>query len=146
MKYPTFAAAAALAGALSVAAFGSAAPARATAYSGAPVSYVAAFSPMFGPSGVPFAGSMQLVIRHGLINGTYEGTSIRPDRLNNAFTQVTGTVDGGHVRFTVGTDLAFDGSLAKDGSMDGMATVRGTLYRFQARPGVAAMSPDSSGL
>ncbi|MGA8475029.1 MAG: hypothetical protein WB681_08185 [Candidatus Cybelea sp.] len=102
--------------------------------------YVAAFTPEFGPSGVPYVGRMQLVVRDGTIDGTYTGISARPDFLTNRISQVTGTVNSGdgYVQLNVGNALAFRGTMDADGTISGTATYRGRLYEFVAKPGSPA--------
>jgi hypothetical protein len=121
---------------------GSATPALAVTNTGiaAATSYVAAFAPIFGPSRVPYAGTMRLAIDDGRITGTYVGMSVRPDRLNDHVSPVTGTVNAsdGHVQFYVGNALSVMGTLAADGGISGTATYDGRLYDFAAEPGSPA--------
>jgi len=99
--------------------------------------YVAAFTPTFGNSGVPYAGTMQLLIHDGSVEGTYTGISVRPDRLNDRITPVTGTVNmnDGYVQLLIGNSLSFRGTIDADGTMSGTATYYGRLYDFTAKPG-----------
>lgn len=99
--------------------------------------YVAAFSPAFGPMTVPYLGSMQLVMADGTIEGTYTGTSARPDILTNRIEPVIGTINqnDGYVQFHVGDLLAFRGTMDSDGTISGTATYNGRLYDFVASPG-----------
>ncbi len=99
--------------------------------------YVAAFAPLFGMNAAPHAGTMQLVFDGQNISGTYTGTSVTPDPLDDRMVAVSGTVDptDGAVQLQVGGALWFTGSLAADGSMSGTANYDGRLYEFVAKPG-----------
>jgi hypothetical protein len=99
--------------------------------------YVAAFTPTFGPSGVPYAGTMQLLFHEGTVEGTYTGTSVRPDRLNDRIIPVTGTVstDNGYVQLFIGNALSFRGTMDANGTLSGTATYNERLYDFTAKPG-----------
>lgn len=102
----------------------------------APAPYVAAFTPTFGFSGVPYAGTMQLIVRDGRINGEYTGISTRPDPLNDRTTPVIGTLAGdGHVQLYVGHALSVNGTMYADGTISGTAAYDGRLYDFMAKPG-----------
>jgi hypothetical protein len=98
--------------------------------------YVAAFAPVFGISGVPHTGNMQLFVHGGTISGTYTGTSVAPDPLDERIVPVTGSIsrDDGHVQLYIGM-LSLQGTMANDGTISGTATYRGRLYEFMARPG-----------
>jgi hypothetical protein len=74
--------------------------------------YVAAFTPTFGPSGVPYAGTMQLLIHEGTVEGTYTGISVRPDRFDDRIVPVTGTVSTNdrYVQLFIGNSLSFRGT------------------------------------
>jgi hypothetical protein len=117
------------------------APALAVTNAGVPASatpYVAAFTPTFGAQGVPYAGTMQLVIQNGTVSGTYTGISVRPDRLNNRIVPIVGTVSdaNGAMQFHVGGALWFNGTMYADGTISGTATYYGRFYDFLAKPGV----------
>lgn len=101
-----------------------------------PRPYAAAFTTAFSPSGVPYAGDMRLLVREGRITGTYTGTSVRPDFLNDRIEPVVGTVDpsDGHVQFDVGNALTFNGTMYSDGTISGTADYRGGFYDFMAKP------------
>lgn len=104
--------------------------------SGLPVPYVAAFAPVFGASGLPHAGTMQLLLRDSTISGSYTGISERPDRFNNRIEPVVGTLgDDGYVQLSIGNALSFRGTMAPDGTIAGTATYDGRLYEFTAEPG-----------
>ena len=118
---------------------GPAAPALAVTNDGGelPTSYVAAFAPVFGASGIPHSGTMQLVVHDGTITGTYTGTSVAPDYLDNRIVPVSGTVsdDDGHVALFIGGALSLQGTMTPDGTITGTADYRGRLYEFEAAPG-----------
>lgn len=99
--------------------------------------YVAAFAPIFGSSGVPHSGTMRLVVHDGAISGTYSGTSVSPDYLNDRIVPVTGSVSeaNGYVQLFIGGALSLRGTMADDGTITGTATYNGRLYEFMARPG-----------
>jgi hypothetical protein len=100
--------------------------------------YVAAFTPTFGIQGVPYAGTMQLVVQNGIVSGTYTGISVRPDRLNDRIVPIVGTVSdsNGQMQFHVGGALWFNGTMYADGTISGTATYYGRFYDFLAKPGV----------
>jgi len=101
-----------------------------------PTPYVAAFSAAFAPSGIPYSGDMRLVVRDGRVSGTYTGTSVRPDFLNDRIEPVVGTLDrnDGHVQFDVGNAMSFTGTMYADGTISGTADYRGRFYDFMAKP------------
>jgi hypothetical protein len=119
--------------------FGSAIPSMATTNStpAIPTPYVAAFTPAFGLTSMPYAGQMQLTISDGTVTGTYTGISVRPDPLNNRITPVTGTVSSdGHVQFYIGNAMSFTGEVYADGTISGSADYRGQIWDFMAKPGM----------
>jgi hypothetical protein len=99
--------------------------------------YVAAFSPAFGPPGVPYVGKMLLILHDGTIAGSYTGISARPDPLSNRIESVTGSINesDGYVQLNVGNALALTGTMAADGTITGTARYNGGLYDFVAKPG-----------
>jgi hypothetical protein len=118
---------------------GSTTPAMATTNStpAIPTPYVAAFTPAFGLTSMPYAGQMQLTINDGTVTGTYTGISVRPDPLNDRITPVTGTVSSdGHVQFYIGNAISFTGEVYADGTISGSADYRGQIWDFMAKPGV----------
>lgn len=127
-----------LAAALAIAA-GAAMPALAVTNGATPAAtpYVAAFAPLFGTSGVPHSGTMRLVVQDGTISGTYSGTSVSPDYLDNRIVPVTGSVSDadGYVALSIGGTLSLHGTMAGDGTITGTATYDGRLYEFMASPG-----------
>jgi hypothetical protein len=103
---------------------------------GLPVPYVAAFAPVFGPSAVPHAGTMRLLVQGNTISGSYTGISVRPDRFNDRIEPVVGTLaDDGYVQLSIGNALSLRGTMAQDGTIAGTATYDGRLYEFTAEPG-----------
>ena len=104
--------------------------------------YVAAFDSAFGPSSVPYAGTMDLIVRNGTLSGTYTGISSRPDPLYGQIAPIIGTIDpdDGHVQFTIGNRLSFQGTMYSDGVISGTASYQGALYDFMAKPGAPGRS------
>jgi hypothetical protein len=98
--------------------------------------YVAAFAPVIG-SAIPHTGDMALFVHDGTITGTYTGTSVAPDPLDNRMVSVTGTVNpsDGHVQLYIGGALSLQGTMNADGTITGTASYFGRLYEFQASPG-----------
>ena len=97
--------------------------------------YVAAFAPLFGTDGFPRSGTMRLVIRDGTISGTYSGTSVGPDYLNDRFLPVTGSVSqNDYVQLYIGGAGTLRGSIAANGTISGTLTEGGRLYEFMAAP------------
>ncbi len=98
--------------------------------------YVAAFAPVIG-SAIPHTGDMALFVHNGTITGTYTGTSVAPDPLNDRMVSVTGSISptDGHVQLYIGGALSLQGSMNADGSITGTASYLGGLYEFEARPG-----------
>lgn len=121
---------------------GSAAPALAVTNDTGelPTPYVAAFAPIFGISGVPHSGTMQLVVHDGTISGTYTGTSVAPDSLDDRIVPVSGSVsdDDGHVQLFIGGALSLQGTMTHDGTITGTANYGGRLYEFEAQPSRAS--------
>ena len=79
---------------------------------------------------------MRLVVHDGVISGTYSGTSVSPDYLNNRIVPVTGSVseENGYVQLFIGGAFSLRGTMADDGTITGTATYNGRLYEFMARP------------
>jgi hypothetical protein len=118
---------------------GSAIPAIATTNStpAIPTPYVAAFTPAFGLTGMPYVGQMQLTIGDGTVTGTYTGISVRPDPLNGHISPVTGTVSpDGHMQFYVGNSMSFIGEVYADGTISGSTNYRGSIWDFTTKPGM----------
>ncbi len=97
--------------------------------------YVAAYQPTFGPSRVPYSGSLKLKFDHGIISGTYTSESVRPDPLYGRIVAVSGGVSEGHVTLNLQAPGGFTvrGTLSGDGEISGTATIRGSFYNFLAK-------------
>jgi hypothetical protein len=102
-----------------------------------PTQYVAAFAPVFGGYAMPHTGTMSLAINDGTITGTYTGTSVAPDNLDDRIVPVTGTVNpsDGYVQLIIGGMLTLRGTMAADGTITGTADEHGKLFDFAAAPG-----------
>ncbi len=125
-------------GLIAAAAFAAAATPMAGAVAGkGPVwsaHYVAAFAPKFGKAAVPYTGDLDLTFNHGVIAGTYRGTSARPDPYRGKTTSVTGGMSHGLIHLRIGAIAMTNGTIAKNGDIDGTATWGGKLFTFVARP------------
>jgi hypothetical protein len=97
--------------------------------------YVAAYQPTFGTSGVPYSGTLKLKFDHGIISGTYTAESVRPDPLYGRTVSVSGGVSEGRVTLNVQAPGGFTvrGTLSGDGEISGTATIRGSFYNFLAK-------------
>ena len=97
--------------------------------------YVAAYQPTFGTTRVPNSGIMQLNFNHGIISGTYESTSVRPDPLSGRRILVSGNTSGGHITLILQAAGGFTvrGTIAGDGEISGTATINGNFNSFLAR-------------
>lgn len=97
--------------------------------------YVAAYQPTFGPTSVPHSGIMKLRFNNGIVSGTYESTSVRPDPLYGRTISVSGNVSEGQITLILQTFGGFTvrGTLAGDGEISGTATINGHFYSFLAR-------------
>jgi hypothetical protein len=99
--------------------------------------YVAAYQPQFGnPGAVPYSGIMKLDFKNGIISGTYESESVRPDPLSGRIVNVTGTIGtDNHVslRFTASTFTLSNGTIDAHGTIRGTADYQGRLYNFMAK-------------
>jgi len=117
------------------------APALAVTNEGAQAAtpYVAAFAPVFAVNGFPHTGVMQIAVNDGSISGTYSGTSVGPDFLNDRIVPVSGTISptDGYVQLFIGGALSLRGTMAGNGTISGTATYRGHLYEFLAQPETA---------
>lgn len=96
--------------------------------------YIAAYNPLWH-GGVPYSGEMKLKFNHGIVSGTYTGTSTRPDPMYGRIVNVTGTVSHGNVYLDVGgmSGYTVRGTLEGDGTISGTATKSGKQYRFLAK-------------
>ena len=97
--------------------------------------YVAAYQPTFGPSRVPYSGTLNLKFDHGIVSGTYTSESVRPDPLYGRTIAVSGGVSKGQVTLNLNAMGGFTvrGTLSGDGEISGTATIRGSFYSFLAK-------------
>lgn len=97
--------------------------------------YVAAFQPTFGRQSVPYSGIMALKFNHGIISGTYNSTSVRPDPLRGRIVPVTGNVSHGNITLILQASGGFTvrGTLDDNATISGTATIRGSFYSFLAK-------------
>lgn len=95
--------------------------------------YVAAYQPIFGSKGVPYSGEMKLKFNHGIISGTYQSTSVRPDPMQGRIISVSGTASKGNVMLYVGSLNVRNGEIESDGTITGTAHYQGKLWEFMAK-------------
>lgn len=95
--------------------------------------YVAAFQPQLGSQGVPYSGIMKLNFNHGIVSGTYESTSVRPDPMYGRIINVTGTLSKGSMILHIASLTILNGSMAQNGTISGTATWQGRLWNFLAK-------------
>ncbi len=97
--------------------------------------YVAAYQPTFGPSRVPYSGTLKLKFDRGIISGTYTSESVRPDPLYGRTIAVSGGVSKGQVTLDLNAMGGFTvrGTLSGNGEISGTATIRGSFYSFLAK-------------
>jgi hypothetical protein len=97
--------------------------------------YVAAYQPQFGNTGaVPYSGIMKLKFNHGVISGTYESQSVRPDPLSNRIVNVTGTIGkDNHVSLRFASFSMLGGTIGASGTIKGTGNWNGHLYNFLAK-------------
>jgi hypothetical protein len=97
--------------------------------------YVAAYTPTFGPNRVPFSGTLKLNFNHGIISGTYVANSVRPDPLNGRTTLVSGGVSHGqiHLIFQAPANFTVRGTLAENAEISGTATINRRFFSFLAK-------------
>lgn len=95
--------------------------------------YVAAFQPQFGTQGVPYSGIMKVSVNHGIISGTYESTSSRPDPMYGRIINITGTISQGSVILHIASLTILNGTIDHKGTISGTATWQGRLWNFLAK-------------
>jgi hypothetical protein len=97
--------------------------------------YVAAFSPSFGPSRVPYSGTMNLKFNQGIVSGTYVSDSVRPDPLRGRTVPLSGNVSEGRITliFQSPANFTMRGTIAGDGEISGSGTIRGSSYNLLAK-------------
>ena len=98
------------------------------------VPYVIAFRPLNSQQH-PYLGQMHLNFNNGIISGTYTDISNRPGGpfANVHNTAVSGNVSSSHVTLII-RQVTFRGSMNGE-KMSGSATIRGSLYSFEAHQG-----------
>jgi hypothetical protein len=112
-------------------------PALAVTQSGTdlPTTYFAAFAPLFGMSDIPRSGVMSILVHDGTISGTYSGTSVGPDYLDNRRVPVTGSVsENDYVQLFIGGAITLRGTIHPNGEISGTLSENGRLYEFAAAP------------
>ena len=95
--------------------------------------YVAAFQPTLGSQGVPYSGIMKLKFNHGIISGTYDSTSVRPDPMYGRIINVTGTASRGVVSLHIASLSMMSGRIDNNGTISGTASWQGILWNFLAK-------------
>ncbi len=98
------------------------------------VPYVIGFHPM-NSSQHPYLGQMHLNFNNGIISGTYTDISIKPGSpfANAQNLAVSGGLSGSHVTLNI-RQVTFRGTVSGE-KMSGSATIRGTIYVFEAQQG-----------
>jgi hypothetical protein len=96
--------------------------------------YVAAYQSTFGTQGPPYTGDLKLTFNHGIITGTYTSISARPDPYYGRIIQVTGGVKGGAINLRIGSISLPNGTIEKNGTIQGTANWNGKLFNFMAKP------------
>ena len=109
-------------------------PARAVVMHGSTweATFVAAFTPSFGPSRVPYSGTMNLKFNQGIITGTYISDSVRPDPLRGRRVPMSGNVSKGQITliFQSPANFTMRGTIADNGEISGSGTIRGSHYNI----------------
>lgn len=97
--------------------------------------YVAAFTPSFGASRVPYSGTMNLRFNQGVVSGTYVSDSVRPDPLRGRRVPVSGNSSQGRVTliFQSPANFTIRGTIAGDGTISGSGSIRGSSYNMLAK-------------
>ena len=98
------------------------------------VAYVIGFHPLHS-STQPYLGQMHLNFADGIISGTYTDISIKPGSpfANAHNLSVSGGASSDHVTLVI-RNVTFRGTMTGQ-KMSGSATIRGTIYQFEAHPG-----------
>jgi hypothetical protein len=96
--------------------------------------YVAAYQSTFGTQGPPYTGDLKLNFNHGIITGTYTSISARPDPYYGRIIQVTGGVKGSGINLRIGSISLPNGTIEKNGTIQGTANWNGKLFNFMAKP------------
>lgn len=112
-------------------------PARAVVMQGHTwaATYVAAFTPSFGASRVPYSGTMTLKYNQGILSGTYVSDSVRPDPLRGRRVPLSGNVSQGRITliFQSPANFTMRGTIASDGKISGSGSIRGSSYNMLAK-------------
>ena len=97
--------------------------------------YVAAFQPTFGPSRVPYSGTMNLKFNQGIVSGTYVADSVRPDPLYGRTVAVSGKVSEGRITliFQSPGNLPCAARSRATARSPATASIRGTIYSLLAK-------------
>lgn len=97
--------------------------------------YVAAFTPSFGASRVPYSGTMNLKVSQGIVSGTYVSDSVRPDPLRGRRVPLSGNISGGRITliFQSPANFTIRGTIAGDGKISGSGSIRGSSYNMLAK-------------
>lgn len=98
------------------------------------VPYVIAFRPL-NSNQQPYLGQMHLNFNDGIISGKYTDISIRPGSpfANAHNIAVSGGVSSNHLTLLI-RQITFRGTMNGE-RMSGSATVRGSIYTFEAHQG-----------
>ena len=98
------------------------------------VAYVIGFQPLHS-STQPYLGQMHLNFANGIVSGTYTDISIKPGSpfANAHNLSLSGGVSSDHVTLII-KNVTFKGTMNGQ-KMSGSATIRGTIYQFEAHPG-----------
>jgi hypothetical protein len=104
------------------------------------VGYLIGFHPL-NSSQHPYLGQMHLNFNNGIISGTYTDLSTKPGSpfANAHLIPVTGGVSSSHVTLHI-KQITFRGTMNGE-KMSGSATIRGTIYVFEAHQGSPGSNP-----
>jgi hypothetical protein len=94
--------------------------------------YVAAFQPTLGNQGVPYSGVLKLNFKDGIITGTYQSESVRPDPMYGRIINVTGNINKGYVSLRFSSFTLPNGTIDHNGTIGGTANWQGKLWDFLA--------------
>lgn len=99
------------------------------------VPYVIGFHPL-NSSAQPYLGQLHLNFNDGVLSGTYTDLSIKPGSpfANTHNITVSGNYSGSHVTLII-RQVTFRGTFSSPGRMSGSATIRGSIYTFEAQHG-----------
>ena len=99
------------------------------------VPYVIGFHPL-NSSAHPYIGQLHLNFNDGVLSGTYTDLSVKPGSpfANATNITVSGNYSGSHVTLII-RQITFRGSFSSPSRMSGSATIRGSIYTFEAHHG-----------